>query len=167
MNYKIKTKGEIKEIAEKLKTEGKNIVTTNGVFDLLHVGHIDSFISAKQFGDVLVVGVNSDQSVKSCVSHEGVGKNKIVPRPIVNEKERAQMLAALQVIDYVVVFDEPNPNNFLEHVRPHFHVKGRDWEGKRIPEMDILESYGGEMRYIDLLEGYSTTEIIKRIADKL
>ncbi|GAG14983.1 unnamed protein product, partial [marine sediment metagenome] len=97
---KIKTFEEIKEIAPKLKSEGKKIVTTNGSFDLLHIGHVKSLQKAKEYGDILIVGLNSDSSIKQYKSKD---------RPIVGQKERAEMLAALECVDYVVIFDETDP----------------------------------------------------------
>jgi len=161
----IKTKQEIREISESLREKGKKIVTTNGVFDILHIGHIESFQKAKEFGDILIVGLNSNKSVKICLNQEGIGKNKVIKRPIVDEHERAKMIAALGIVDYVVTFDEPDPKDFLESVKPNFHIKGKDWEGKRIPEMDVLEKYGGEMKYIDMVPGHSTTNIISKIIE--
>jgi len=156
---KIKSKEEITKLAIELKKQGKRIVTTSGIFDLLHIGHLESFIKTKEYGDVLIVGINSDKSVKSITT---VSK-KLIERPATPEKERAEMIAALDIVDYVVIFDEPDPRKFLECVKPDFHAKGKDWEGKRIPEMDVLEKYGGKMVYINLVPGHSTTDLIRKI----
>jgi rfaE bifunctional protein nucleotidyltransferase chain/domain len=153
---KIKSREELAKIIEALKVLGKSVVTTNGSFDLVHAGHIKSFWDAKRHGDVLVIGINSDESVRK---YKGDG------RPIVPQKERAEMLAALEVVDYVTIFDETEPSKFLESVKPSVHIKGKDWENKHCPEKEVVERHGGKMEFIDLVQGFSTTNIINKIID--
>ena len=153
MNNKIKTKNEIKKIVEELKKQGKKIVTTNGVFDILHIGHIRTFEEAKRQGDVLIVGLNSDSSVKKLKGPE---------RPINNENDRAEVLAALEMMDYVVIFGEDNPINLLEIIKPDVHVKYEDY-GKDMIEAETVKKYGGMIYLTKKIKGYSTTEMIKRL----
>ena len=156
MNNKIKTKEEISAISEELKKQGKKVVTTNGVFDLLHIGHVRSFEKAKSFGDVLIVGINSDSSVK---------KIKGDKRPIISQNDRAEMLATLNVVDYIVIFEETTPNVILDAIKPSIHIKGKDWENKFCPEKELIEKNGGKMEFIDLIQGLSTTNIINKILE--
>ncbi len=136
---------------------GKRVVWTNGCFDLLHVGHIRSFQEAKSLGDILVVGLNSDRSVSSI---------KGPLRPVVCEEDRAELVAALQAVDYVTIFDEPDPVRVISLLRPDVHCKGADYaDGRRpVPEREVVEGYGGEIRFLPLHEGRSTTGLIGRIA---
>lgn len=143
-------------LAMRLRSESKVIVTTNGTFDLLHVGHIDSLEQAKSKGDVLIVGVNSDASVR---------RYKGVSRPIIPVLERVRMVAALECVDYVVVFEEDTPVELLAEIRPAVHCKGSEYaDGSRdIPEKILIESYGGKMEFLRLSHDHSTTNIINRI----
>lgn len=143
-------------LAKKLKKQGKKIVTTNGAFDLLHVGHVRNFAYAKSLGDVLIVGVNSDASVRGY---------KGPKRPILPEKERAEMIAALEPVDYVFIFNEPHPAGWLKIVEPHFHVKGGDWQRENMPEWDPVEQGGGKMVRFPIVPGHSTTDIIQKVLD--
>jgi len=139
------------------KQQRRVVVWTNGCFDLLHVGHIRNLQTARQLGDLLVVGLNSDESVR---------RIKGPTRPIMPEQERAEMLAALQCVDYVVVFNENTPETSLTRLQPDIHCKGADYappHGKPIPEAVIVESYGGKIAYIPLIPGTSTTDLIQRI----
>lgn len=150
---KIKTLEELKEIIEDL--EDKKIVTTSGTFDILHQAHTQVLQKAKSLGDILIIFLNSDISVK---------KNKGRNRPIIPERERAEMLAALESIDYIVLFDEDKPINLLKELQPNFHVKGGSFIEERIKEeKDLLESWGGEFKNFNLEEGFSTTNIIEKI----
>lgn len=133
---------------------GKRIVTANGCFDLLHTGHIHFLSAAKALGDVLVVGLNSDLSVRHL---------KGIHRPIVQEADRATLLAALRPVDHVVVFDDNLPNEFLSFVRPNFHCKGGDYSTDDLPEAEVVWRYGGEVRILPLCSGYSTSNLIERI----
>lgn len=157
MKQKIKTREEIKEIVEKLKKQGKKIVTTNGAFDILHTAHLRLLQKAKSLGDILVVLINSDNSVK---------KFKGEKRPIIPEKERAEHLAHLSSTDYITIFDEDTPLNILKELKPNFHVKGGSFIPERIKEeKKLLESWKGELKTFDLEEGYSTTNIISKILE--
>src|SRR3989344_1680230 len=131
---KIKTIKELKEIIGELKKQNKKIVTTNGVFDILHIGHIRYLQKAKKLGDVLIVAINSDSSVR---------KIKGPKRPLNNENDRAEMLASLQCIDFVAIFDEENPIKFLEEIKPDVHAKGGDYKISQIIEKDTVEKNNG------------------------
>jgi D-beta-D-heptose 7-phosphate kinase/D-beta-D-heptose 1-phosphate adenosyltransferase len=147
------------KVRSRLKADGKIVVWTNGCFDLLHVGHIRTLQSARRFGDILVVGVNSDASVR---------RIKGTQRPIVPELERIEMLAALECVDYVVSFDEPTPEAALTRLRPDVHCKGADYappHGKPIPEAHVVESYGGRLAFLPLVPAVSTSERIRRIQE--
>lgn len=145
-----------KYILSGLKDKGKKIVFTNGCFDLLHAGHIHSFMQAKEYGDILVVAVNSDKSIK---------KIKGEKRPIISQENRMRMLCSLECINYVILMEDTTPENILKILQPDVVVKGKDWEGKDIPERKIIESYGGQFQFIDLEAGLSTTNIIKKITE--
>ena len=145
-----------KYILSGLKDKGKRIVFTNGCFDLIHAGHISSFLQAKQFGDILVVAVNSDSSVK---------KIKGDKRPIISQENRMKMLCGLECVDYVILMEETTPTRIIETLQPDIVVKGKDWEGKDMPERKVIDSYGGKMEFIDLEAGLSTTNIIKKISE--
>lgn len=151
---KIKTIDELKDIVENLKNQNKKIVTTNGVFDILHIGHIRYLQEAKNLGDALIVAVNSDRSTKLI---------KGPKRPLNNENDRAEALAALQCVDFVIVFEEENPIKVLEEIKPDFHVKGGDYEPDQIIEKEVVIKNGGKVHLIDKIEGYSTTSFIHRI----
>jgi len=154
MQNKIKTRAEIEKIAKELKKQGKKIVTTNGCFDIMHAGHAESFEKAKSFGDVLIVGLNTDSSVKT---------NKGDLRPIIDEKNRAKMVAALESVDYVVLFDEKEPSKLIEQIKPDFHVKGNDRKMSEILEKDAVERNGGKVILIPFATDISTTKIIEKI----
>ena len=156
MKNKTKSKEELKEEIENLKEEGKRIVFTNGCFDLIHVGHTRYLEEAKNLGDALIVAVNSDRSVK-----EIKGKD----RPIIPQDERAEVLCALHFVDYVVIFDEPDPFQIVSYLRPDVLVKGGDWDEGAIIGRDIVESGGGKVVRIPEIKGASTTDMIERIVD--
>ena len=137
------------------RAKRKRIVFTNGCFDLLHIGHTRYLQSARALGDILVVGVNSDASVRSL--------EKAPDRPIVPETQRAEVVAALGCVDYVVIFDESDPLELISAVRPDVLVKGGDWTIDRIVGRDLVESHGGAVRTIPLVPGMSTTELLQRI----
>jgi len=153
---KLKNVEELKNIVDRLKHQNKKIVTTNGVFDILHIGHIKYLQEAKKLGDVLIVAVNSDTSVK---------KIKDSKRPLNNEKNRAETVAALECVDYVTVFSEENPIKVLEKIKPNIHVKGGDYKPDQIIEKDIVEKNNGKIILIPEVKGYSTTDLIKRIVE--
>jgi D-glycero-beta-D-manno-heptose 1-phosphate adenylyltransferase len=136
------------------KAAGKRIVFTNGCFDLLHVGHVRYLKDAKAQGDVLIVGLNSDRSVR---------RIKGLSRPIVPENERAEVLASLACVDYVTLFDEPDPLVTIEMLKPQVLVKGADWKEEAIVGKDFVEAGGGRVVRIPLAEGVSTSRIIEKI----
>lgn len=151
---KIVTLEELGRISQELKSQGKILVTTNGTFDILHVGHKRALEQSKSFGDVLIVGVNSDSSVKQYKSDL---------RPIVPENDRAEMLAGLACVDYVVIFQEKEPSNFLNIVKPHIHTKGGEYDPEKLIETAIIKQNGGKVVKTDQVLGLSTTNIIKKI----
>ena len=153
---KIKSLEELKSIVEELKKESKKIVTTNGVFDILHIGHIRYLEASKKLGDVLVVGINSDSSVK---------KLKGPKRPLNNEQDRAESIASLECVDYVLIFSEDTPVSILEVIQPTIHVKGGDYVIDKIIEKDIVEKNDGKIKLIPEIEGYSTSKLIDKILE--
>jgi rfaE bifunctional protein nucleotidyltransferase chain/domain len=140
--------------AERLRAAGRTLVFTNGVFDLLHPGHVRYLGEARRLGDALLVGVNSDRSVRAI---KGPG------RPITPEAERAEILAALAAVDGAVIFDEDTPHAIISRLQPDILVKGADWEADRIVGRDVVEGRGGRVVRIPLAAGYSTTAILSRI----
>ncbi len=147
--------GEIAEMRAKWRAEGKKVVFTNGCFDILHLGHVTYLSWARSQGDLLVVGVNSDASVR---------RNKGPKRPIVCEQDRAALLLALRCVDYVCFFDEDTPLRLISELVPDVLVKGRDWAGNVVGS-DVVEAAGGCVRLADLVAGHSTTGIIERVLD--
>jgi len=145
---------ELTEITKRLKKEGKRIVFTNGCFDLLHLGHIRYLREAKRLGDILVIGLNSDHSVRSLK-----GKN----RPLVREKDRAEILSALEVVDYIVIFNESTPKNLIDSIIPDVLIKGGDWKKEEVVGKDTVEAHGGEVVIIPEVKGYSTSALISKI----
>jgi rfaE bifunctional protein nucleotidyltransferase chain/domain len=145
---------EASALAHRLRQSGKKVVFTNGVFDLLHPGHVRYLQSARALGDALVVGVNSDRSVHS---------NKGPGRPITPEAERVEILEALACVDAVVVFDQPTPHSLIGAVQPDVLVKGDDWAEDAIVGRDIVEARGGTVVRVPIAPGYSTTAIIEKI----
>jgi rfaE bifunctional protein nucleotidyltransferase chain/domain len=154
LRKKIKTPAQMRAIAARLKARGQKVVFTNGCFDILHVGHVRYLRRAKNQGDVLVVGLNTDRSVKEIKGER---------RPVVPERERAEILAALEFVDYVVPFDEPNPLFLIEALKPNILVKGADWARSRIIGREIVEKNGGRVVRIPLVAGASSTGIIEKI----
>ncbi len=148
---------ELLETREELRRVSRRVVWTNGCFDLLHPGHVSSLEAARALGEVLVVGVNSDASVRVL---KGPG------RPVLSQDERAAVLAALECVDYVVVFDEPTPTTALRRLRPDVHCKGADYappHGKPVPERAVVEAYGGRVEFLPLAPGLSTSELLRRV----
>lgn len=145
---------EVSEFAAALRRQGRRIVFTNGVFDLLHPGHIRYLRAARALGDILMVGINSDGSVR---------RNKGPARPITPEDERAELLAAVEAVDAVVIFDEDTPANMIVAVQPDVLVKGADWPANQIVGRDTVEAGGGRVVLVPVEEGYSTTSIVERI----
>jgi rfaE bifunctional protein nucleotidyltransferase chain/domain len=135
------------------------VVWTNGCFDLFHAGHARSLRAARDLGDVLVVGVNSDDSVRRL---KGPG------RPVLRARDRAELVASLACVDYAVIFGEDTPEECIRLLRPQVHCKGADYappNGKPVPEAALVESYGGRVAYLPLVEGISTTELIRRVRE--
>ncbi len=144
----------IAEAAE-ARSAGKRVVFTNGCFDLMHVGHTRYLQQARSMGDLLIVGVNSDASVRTL--------NKAPDRPIVPESQRAEVVAALGCVDFVVIFPEPDPGELIAALQPDVLVKGGDWTVDRIVGRDIVEARGGIVRTVPLVPGHSTTALLQRI----
>jgi rfaE bifunctional protein nucleotidyltransferase chain/domain len=157
MKNKIISRLQIKDLISDLKKKRKKIVFTNGCFDLLHVGHVRYLQEARTLGDCLIVGLNSDQSLRQI---------KDPARPLISEEQRAEVLAALTCVDYIVLFDEADPFLLIEEVRPDVLVKGADWSLDKIIGADLVSSYGGEVRRVELVPSISTTEIINRIISR-
>jgi D-beta-D-heptose 7-phosphate kinase/D-beta-D-heptose 1-phosphate adenosyltransferase len=155
MSMKVLTRDQLVPLLQAERTRGKRIVFTNGCFDLMHVGHTSYLQAAKDLGDLLVVGVNGDESVRSL--------NKAPDRPIVPESQRAEVVAALGSVDYVVLFNEPDPQSLIASLQPDILVKGGDWAVEQIVGREIVEARGGVVRTIPLVPGISTTSIIERI----
>ena len=151
---KILSRNELKTEIDILRRQGKKIAFTNGCFDILHVGHVRYLQEAKKEGDVLVLALNSDRSVRSIKGDK---------RPIVPEGERADVLAALACIDYVTIFDEETPLALIETLRPDVLIKGGDWAEENIVGRDSVRSWGGCVIVIPEIEGASTTNIIEKI----
>jgi D-beta-D-heptose 7-phosphate kinase/D-beta-D-heptose 1-phosphate adenosyltransferase len=153
-NKKIKNIKSIKSIVARLKARRKKVVFTNGCFDILHVGHIRYLRKARSLGDILVVGLNTDRSVRQIKGEK---------RPIVPQEERAEVLAALEFVDYVVLFDEPDPFALIEKVKPTILVKGADWPKDKIIGRDVVEKAGGRVVRIPLVPAASSTGVIEKI----
>jgi rfaE bifunctional protein nucleotidyltransferase chain/domain len=155
MLKKIVTRPALADILSTHRAERRRIVFTNGCFDLLHVGHTRYLQAARDLGDVLVVGVNTDASIR--------GLNKGSGRPIVPESQRAEVLAALACVDYVILFDEPDPGRLIADLQPDVLVKGGDWGLDQIVGREIVEAHGGVVKTIPLVPGISTTTIVEKI----
>ncbi len=151
MREKIKEKKELLRIVKNLKAKGKRIVFTNGCFDLLHLGHVRYLEKAKALGDVLVVGVNSDSSVR---------KLKGPKRPILTEEERTEILSGLGCVDYITIFNEADPLKLIISLKPNLLVKGGDWTREQIVGREVVERSGGELVIIPFIKGASTSNVI-------
>jgi glycerol-3-phosphate cytidylyltransferase len=151
---KIVAREELGPLGERLRTEGRRIVFTNGCFDLLHVGHLRYLGQARKLGDVLVVGVNTDA---------GVRRLKGPTRPLVPEDERAELLAGFECVDYVTLFDEATPVETIRALKPALHVKGGDYRAEDLPETAAVREGGGEVHIMPLVPGRSTTDLVRRI----
>lgn len=157
MREKIKARDELKNILQGLKRRGKRIVFTNGCFDILHIGHIRCLEEAKREGDILIVALNSDRSIRSI---------KGPSRPFTPEAERAEVLSALGCVDYVVIFDEPDPLELISSLKPNVLVKGGDWTPETTIGRKVVEGTGGEVVIIPQIRGASTSAIVDRIVKK-
>jgi D-beta-D-heptose 7-phosphate kinase/D-beta-D-heptose 1-phosphate adenosyltransferase len=154
MREKIKERGDLCKIVQDLRAKGKRVVFTNGCFDLLHVGHIRYLEKARSLGDILVVGLNSDRSVRSI---------KGALRPILPQEERAEILSGLWCVDYITLFDEPTPIGLITSLKPHVLVKGGDWTKEATVGKEVVEASGGEVVILPFVEGSSSTNIIETI----
>jgi len=144
----------IEAFCAELRKKGKKIVFTNGCFDIIHAGHVRYLNNTKSFGDCLVLGLNTDASVRRLK-----GEN----RPINNELDRAEVVGALKSVDYVVLFDEPTAEVLIGKVKPAVYVKGGDYTLATLPEAKVVQSYGGKVEFVNILEGRSTSNVIKKI----
>jgi D-beta-D-heptose 7-phosphate kinase/D-beta-D-heptose 1-phosphate adenosyltransferase len=157
MKQKIKERKTLLRIIKDLKAKGKRIVFTNGCFDLLHIGHIRYLEEAKALGDVLVVGVNSDSSVR---------KLKGPKRPILPEEERTEILSGLGCVDYITLFDEIDPLKLITSLQPNVLVKGGDWTKEQTVGREVVERSGGEVVILPFVQGASTSNLIETILKK-
>ncbi len=147
---------DLRALIDKIHNTGKTVVTTNGCFDILHVGHVRYLEKTKTFGDYLIVLLNSDKSVRSI---------KGPSRPINNEMDRAEILSALRCVDYVVLFDEDSPRNLLDEMKPDVYTKGADYTMETLPEADIMKKNGTRVEFIDFVAGKSTTKTIEKMKE--
>lgn len=147
----------LRTVVSKLKAKNKKIVFTNGCFDLIHAGHVKYLEKAKSFGDILIVGINSDSSMK---------KIKGSKRPIIAQGDRARIIAGLESVDYVSIFDETTPLRLIKAVKPDILVKGADWNLNKIVGADYIKSYGGKAVSIPLVKGRSTSDMIRKIVSR-
>lgn len=154
MEQKIRSAAALVRVVARLRSGNKRVVFTNGCFDILHVGHVAYLKRARELGDVLVVGLNSDSSVRDI-------KGKL--RPINKEADRAIVLSALYFVDFVTIFDGATPERLIRAVKPDILVKGADWKAEEIVGADFVKSYGGRVVRIPFIKGYSTTSVIDKI----
>jgi D-glycero-beta-D-manno-heptose 1-phosphate adenylyltransferase len=154
LNLKIVAEPELSRILARARFAEKRIVFTNGCFDIIHQGHVDYLIKAAKLGDILIVGLNTDSSVK---------KNKGANRPVQDQESRAKVLASMYFVTYVVLFDEDTPYELIKIVQPDFLVKGGDYKPENIVGYDIVKKKGGKVVVIPLVKGYSTTGIINKL----
>jgi rfaE bifunctional protein nucleotidyltransferase chain/domain len=155
LKNKIVTAEDAARTVNGLRLKGRKVVFTNGCFDILHPGHVDYLTRARDFGGVLVLGLNTDDSVKRL--------NKAPERPVNKETDRAFVLAGLSCVDLIVIFNEDTPLQLINIIKPDVLVKGNDWELEKIVGYKEVKSYGGEVVALPLLEGYSTTKLIGKI----
>jgi rfaE bifunctional protein nucleotidyltransferase chain/domain len=154
LNLKIVTEPELSRILARARFTEKKVVFTNGCFDIIHQGHVDYLIKAAKLGDILIVGLNSDSSVKKL---KGEG------RPIQDQESRAKVLASMYFVTYVVIFNEETPYDLIKSVQPDFLVKGGDYKAENIVGYDVVKKNGGKVVTIPLVKGYSTTGIINKL----
>ena len=151
---KIKSLRALSRIVRQAQSRGRAVVFTNGCFDLLHPGHVKLLEHARHFGDLLVVALNSDRSVRAL---------KGPHRPILKQADRALLLAALETVDYVILFDQLTPEHLIAQLRPQILIKGADWTARQIIGREIVRRSGGRVVRLPLVKGYSSTQLIKRI----
>lgn len=144
----------IADFVKELRKDGKTLVTTNGCFDILHVGHVRYLQKTKTFANYSIVMLNSDKSVRSI---------KGSTRPVNNENDRAEILCALECVDFVVLFDEDSPQNLIAEIKPNVHTKGADYTVETLPEAKTIMENGGRIEFISFVEGKSTTSIIEKM----
>lgn len=145
---------DIEQFCKILRSGGRKVVFTNGCFDILHAGHVRYLEKARSFGDCLVLGLNSDASVRRLKGPE---------RPINTEQDRAEVVGGLRAVDYVVIFDEPTAEQLIAKVKPDVYVKGGDYTLDTLPEAKIVQSYGGHVEFVQMVAGRSTTNVIEKI----
>jgi rfaE bifunctional protein nucleotidyltransferase chain/domain len=160
MNAKIIDMNELAERARELRAAGKKLVVTNGCFDLLHVGHVRYLQAAHALGDALAIGLNGDQSVRAL---KGIG------RPVNNERDRAEVLAALECVDFVTIFHEMRATRFIEAARPAIYAKGGDYSSETLnaQEQALLREIGAEVRILPFVQGYSTSELLEQLRETI
>lgn len=151
---KLKPLVSVVSLLHKEKKKGRKVVFTNGCFDILHVGHVRYLRQARSLGDILVIGLNSDASVR---------KLKGAERPVTRERDRAEVLGALSCVDHLVLFSDATPERLIRAIRPNFLVKGGDWKKKDIVGSGFVESYGGKVRSLPYIRGFSTTGLLEKI----
>ena len=157
MSGKLKNLDELAALAAQARQNGKSVVFTNGCFDILHRGHVHVLRQAKAAGDLLIVALNSDRSVQ-----EIKGAN----RPVLPETDRIELIGAMEMVDYVIIFDEPDPYKLIAAIKPNVLVKGGDWSAEKIIGADVVEQAGGRVVVIPYLKGFSSSAIIERILNK-
>ncbi|MDA2927794.1 adenylyltransferase/cytidyltransferase family protein [Acidobacteria bacterium AH-259-G07] len=157
MSHKIKALPQIKQIVSRQQEDGKTVVFANGCFDFLHVGHIRYLEAARALGDILVLGLNGDKSVRAI---KGPG------RPLMDQQERAEIMAALECVDYIVVFDDLRADQVLAELKPDVHAKGTDYTSETVPERDTVLSYGGTIAIVGDSKDHSTRDYLRRIGEK-
>ena len=153
----VKSLSEIKSLRKEFKQQNKKVVFTNGVFDLIHAGHVDYLTKAKALGDVLIVGMNTDNSVRRIKGDK---------RPILNQDERAFLISSFKPVDYVTLFDEDTPKEIIDEIIPDILVKGADWSIDKIVGRETVEKNGGEVKTIEFVNNQSTSKIIESIKNK-
>ena len=144
------------KFCDELRSRGKKIVFTNGCFDILHAGHVRYLTAAKTFGDVLIVGLNSDESVRRLKGNS---------RPINSQLDRAEVLSGLKAVDYVIIFGEQTAEALIGQVKPNVYVKGGDYTLDTLPEAKIVQQFGGRVEFVNLVAGHSTTNIVEKILE--
>ncbi|MFW5855672.1 MAG: D-glycero-beta-D-manno-heptose 1-phosphate adenylyltransferase [Bacillota bacterium] len=155
---KFKSRKELVKITDEAQNRDNRVVFTNGCFDIIHVGHVRYLYQASQMGEILIVGVNSDSSVRQL---------KGAKRPIVPEEERVEVLSALQMIDYIFLFEELTCKKPLREIKPDIYVKGGDYSRKTLPEWSVVENYGGRVEFVREIRGSSTTSLLQRIRSEV
>jgi len=153
---------QLKNLIDLFPEQWRPLVLTNGCFDLIHVGHLRYLKEAKNFGKTLIIGLNSDRSVKSIKPYDNMG----VARPIIPEEQRAEILTQLKPVDGVVLFEENTASNLIEILQPDIYVKGGDYTLETLPETPFVQAYGGEIKLIDIEIGTSTSKIIQKILNQ-